>query len=410
MSLSKTVPTAKPRILLVDDDRVTLALLASAVRNAGCEPLPAGSAAVALQLAAQSAPDLALLDVEMPGMSGLELAQHLRQAGGPPFLFLSSLDDAASVEHAIGLGALGYLVKPVDVRQIGPAVRAGLARGSELAQLRQPDPGARLLSPAALAAAASAALRSPVGRLRAQLGSIENYFDTLLRAFDQLAEAAAGDPLRHAAFQRVSDALDLPFLRRDLPSLLEESRDSLRQAARAVHDLQAFAHAGSEGEWTSVNLHRELDTVLDSLREQIGSRARVVKEYGSLPDMEGRPAEIRRVFHNLLANALAALADREHERSGRIVLRSGGGEGQVWVEVGDNGCGIAAEHLEAIFHPFFTCRPQGKGGGFGLAIAYAIARTHGGDISVSSSLGKGATFRVSLAQRRPRTLPVLAGV
>jgi signal transduction histidine kinase len=68
----------------------------------------------------------------------------------------------------------------------------------------------------------------------------------------------------------------------------------------------------------------------------------------------------------------------------------------VFVEIADNGCGIAAEHLNKIFDPFFTTKPVGKGTGLGLSISYDIVRKHGGDFLVTSEVGKGTTFRVRL--------------
>jgi response regulator NasT len=82
-------------------------------------------------MAARDVPDLALLDVRMPGMDGVELGKRLREQGGIPFLYLSAYGDRQNVREAVEGGALGYLVKPLDVRQIVPAVRAALARTME---------------------------------------------------------------------------------------------------------------------------------------------------------------------------------------------------------------------------------------------------------------------------------------
>src|SRR3990167_8494396 len=82
-------------------------------------------------------PDRAIVDMRMPGRSGLELAERLRDLDHIPFLMLSAYSDAQTVERAASLGALGYLVKPLDVAQIRPAVEAGLRRARELDELRQ---------------------------------------------------------------------------------------------------------------------------------------------------------------------------------------------------------------------------------------------------------------------------------
>ena len=96
------------------------------------------SGAMALELLASGArtPDLALLDVSMPGMSGLELAQRLQADSAIAVMFLSAEDDQATVRAAIDGGAVGYLVKPIDITRIVPSVQAGLARADELRLLR----------------------------------------------------------------------------------------------------------------------------------------------------------------------------------------------------------------------------------------------------------------------------------
>jgi response regulator NasT len=135
-------PGRRGNVLLVDDDTVILFTLGDALRRAGFELLEASSAEDALVLLNEKRPDLALLDVRMPGMSGIDLARHLAEKGEVPFMFLSAFDDPDIVQLAAQNGALGYLVKPVLPQQVIPAIEAGLARASEIRSLR--ETGARL--------------------------------------------------------------------------------------------------------------------------------------------------------------------------------------------------------------------------------------------------------------------------
>jgi response regulator NasT len=129
---------ARRMILLVDDDVLILGLLGKFLQLAGYEVRIATGGAMALEMLADSgrAPDLALLDVSMPGMSGLELAQSLQADFGVPFMFLSASDDQAIVRQAADCGAVGYLVKPFDTAHIAPAIQAALARADEIRTLR----------------------------------------------------------------------------------------------------------------------------------------------------------------------------------------------------------------------------------------------------------------------------------
>lgn len=127
---------SKRRILLVDDDLLTLTTISQALRHAGYETAEANSGAEALQLELEFSPDLAILDVVMSGMSGIELAKHLQAATATPFMFISARGEAEIVRQASEHGAVGYLVKPFDIAQVVPAVETALGRADEIKRLR----------------------------------------------------------------------------------------------------------------------------------------------------------------------------------------------------------------------------------------------------------------------------------
>jgi AmiR/NasT family two-component response regulator len=124
------------KILIVDDDRVILHILAEGLRELGYEAATAVCGADALRLARESAYDLVVLDMRMPEMSGLEVARELNKANRAPFVFLSAFGDETVVRDAAEAGALGYLVKPVDIPQLVPFIEAAMARGREIDLLR----------------------------------------------------------------------------------------------------------------------------------------------------------------------------------------------------------------------------------------------------------------------------------
>lgn len=118
----------KGKILVVDDDRLVLATLTHGLLQAGYEVIDTDNGDDAILLAREHRPDLALLDIRMEGMSGLEVAAVLRESLRTPFMFLSAFADDETVAKVKALGAVDYLVKPLEVRQILPAVEAALAR------------------------------------------------------------------------------------------------------------------------------------------------------------------------------------------------------------------------------------------------------------------------------------------
>ncbi|MBI5918278.1 MAG: response regulator [Nitrosomonadales bacterium] len=125
------------KILVVDDDLVVLATISLGLSRVGHQVLQADSGLRAVQLCRQEAPDLAILDVRMPGMSGIEVALVLKRDALAPFIFLSAYHDEQIVQDAIAAGALGYLVKPVEISRIVPAIEVALARSDEFTQLEE---------------------------------------------------------------------------------------------------------------------------------------------------------------------------------------------------------------------------------------------------------------------------------
>jgi response regulator NasT len=124
-------------ILIVDDDEYLRSFLSAVLQNAGYATTEVASAEEALKLALMDEPDIALLDINLPGMSGLDLAHHLQNETTVPFIFLSAKMGSDIVKQATEYGALGYLVKPIDTMQLLPAMEAGLARADEIKKLRR---------------------------------------------------------------------------------------------------------------------------------------------------------------------------------------------------------------------------------------------------------------------------------
>ncbi len=123
------------KLLLVDDDGLILATFGKGLKDIGYEVSLAYNGEQALRLAAnEPLPDLAILETRMPGQSGLETAQGLRHLGIPS-IFLSAYNDETCVKQAIAEGALGYLVKPVDVAKVIPTIETALKRAQEIQQL-----------------------------------------------------------------------------------------------------------------------------------------------------------------------------------------------------------------------------------------------------------------------------------
>ena len=257
----------------------------------------------------------------------------------------------------------------------------------------------RLASIGQLAAGVAHEINNPIGYVFSNFGTLEAYLQRLfemLEAYEQAEPALASSTIANR-LAALRERVELDYLKQDIPMLMGESREGLSRVRKIVQDLKDFSRVDTHQEWVWASLHQGIDSTLNIVANEIKYRADVRREYGTLPDIECLPSELNQVFLNLLVNAAHAFG---LER-GLIVVRSGDAGDEVWVEVEDNGSGIAPEHLARVFDPFFTTKPVGRGTGLGLSLAYGIVQKHHGRIDVRSEPGRGSCFRVTLPVRRP---------
>lgn len=149
------------KILVVDDDRLVLATVTHGLSQAGYDVVDADNGDDAILLAREHRPVLALLDIRMEGKSGFDVAETLRDAYGIPFMFLSAFADEATRRQVQALGALDYLIKPLEVGQIVPAVQAALARLRAASGAAAPPPTPASASASAAPTAAAPTMPDP---------------------------------------------------------------------------------------------------------------------------------------------------------------------------------------------------------------------------------------------------------
>ncbi|WP_339541641.1 ATP-binding protein [Pseudomonas sp. JAI120] len=259
----------------------------------------------------------------------------------------------------------------------------------------------KLASLGQLAAGVAHEINNPVGFISSNLSTLDGYFNQLqqmLEAYQQAEETLATGE-QHAQLKALRTRLELEFLQDDIPILIHESKEGIGRVAQIVKDLKNFSRVDNDQTWQFANLQQGIDSTLNIVASELKYKADVVKHYAPLPEIECLASQLNQVVMNLVINAAQAMGP---ERG--IITLSNGVEGEnVWLEVADNGCGIAPEAIQKIFDPFFTTKPVGEGTGLGLSLSYGIVKKHHGDISVSSELGKGTTFRVVLPIRQTTT-------
>ncbi len=168
-----------------------------------------------------------------------------------------------------------------------------------------------------------------------------------------------------------------------------------KRCQRIVQDLLTFARKHAF-EKKKMDVRSAIDSVIQLLTYQFKVNGINVERCQSkeTPYINGDFHQIQQVFLNLLNNALQALLEVKRKRM--IVIKTDVADGNVIIEVTDNGPGIRKEHLGKVFDPFFTTKELGSGTGLGLSIAKNTVKEHGGDIEVDSASGRGTSFIVRI--------------
>jgi len=263
------------------------------------------------------------------------------------------------------------------------------------AQLIQSE---KLSSIGLLAAGIAHEINNPMGFINSNLFTFTGYIRELrqiLTEYEQLegdCQGTADEKLkfRCAQIKKVKERIDLEYIMNDLEKVIEESNEGARRVIRIVKGLKNFSHIDEERpEYADIN--ETLEETLNVIWNELKYKAEVIKEYGDLPEIECYPRLLTQVFMNLLLNAAQAI-----EKEGRIVVKTYTDNGNIYIRISDNGCGIPPENLPKLFDPFFTTKEVGKGTGLGLSMAYGIIERHKGKIQVESEVGKGSTFTIEL--------------
>ncbi len=341
------------------------------------ETLPDGVALLRLDGRIRSANDGLARLAGMPTeqLSGLPVSILLTPSPAPPAREVNEeeCELAPAVGRRIPVSVSSSLLRDKQGSPLGLVVVVRDLREVVMLRHRLVTSG-RLAAVGELAAGIAHEINNPVAFVRSNLALLQTHWSTLR---GQLEKDETTD--------------DLAEVLREGDELLAESLEGVDRAASFVRDVKGFSHAGrAERELADVN--QLLESVLRVAAPQLRNRATLDRRFGQIPLLTCAPQEIKQVFLNLVLNAGQALP----AQGGTIRLSTAAGEGDVFVTVGDDGCGIAPDALDRIFDPFFTTKPVGEGTGLGLAISYQIVRKHGGDIQVDSEPGKGTVVRVRL--------------
>jgi two-component system, NtrC family, sensor kinase len=361
-------------VLVVDDERDFADLLAERLRARGMEVHTAYSGQEALEAVRAVAPEVVVLDITMPGMSGLETLDAVKAEKPSPEVILLTADSTLHTAVA-GMkgGARDYLTKPTDIDVLVAAIGEAEGRHMEALSRQRMAQAAKLAALGELATGVAHEINNPLQVVINEIGWIE-----------ELVVEAEVDANRRDEIMNSLELLRSQAARcKSITSKLLTLRCTLdrRGATASLPDLAR--------------------TLLHGRRERIAALGvQVEEEWGpELAALRVSAAEWEQVLTNIVDNALDALEAARNAGGAtmqdmELCLRGNIVETSLEVSVRDSGCGIEEHLLSRIFEPFFSTKEVGKGIGLGLAICHGIIEAMGGSIFVRSAPGHGSTFTI----------------
>ncbi len=211
-------------------------------------------------------------------------------------------------------------------------------------------------------------------------------------------------PILNQYFDEYGDftLANIPYseIREEIPKLFDGIEDGSRRIRQIILNMKDYARKDTLDMDQEVGVGEMIKASLALLSHQVGKSAKsvTIQSPKDLPPVRGNRQRLEQVMVNLIQNACQSLPDREKGIS--ISASFEGKNGEVIVDVADEGIGILPEHLEQIFDPFFTTKTEMGGTGLGLSVCQSIVKEHGGRLEFTSEMGKGTNARLTLPATR----------
>ena len=381
---------AQEIVMLVGSDRRIQYASPSIKRWLGYRPEETNGAELTFQSHPDDAPALQRAFDEVGPSAPCNLAHRVRHKDGT-WHSLESTFVCLRDDPAIG----GVLISSSDVTE-----RLALERERERLDLQR-RVSQRLEAVGQLAAGVAHEINTPLQFVSDSMTFVNEAVDELLTLTGLYRELLNTDtPINHeqrrSTMHEAEQQADVEYLLERIPSAFERTVDGIARVTSIVQAMKRFSHpAGSE--MAPADLNEAIQTTLVVCRNEYKYVADVHTQLGALPPVHCNVGELNQVLLNLILNAAQAIAERTgtSDDRGTISISTRVDGDHVVIEVTDDGPGIAPEHLDRIYEPFFTTKEVGKGSGQGLALARTIVvEQHKGSLDCTSTPGEGTRFTI----------------
>jgi len=354
------------RILVVDDEEIVLDSCTEILRGEGYQLATASDGARGLALVKEFRPDVVVVDLKMPGLSGFEVLEHLREADPTVVtIVITGYATVSSAVDAMKRGAYDFLPKPFTPEEFRLIIKRAVEKRSltfEAMALRRE----RDLLRDHFAAIVSHELKAPLAAIQQNIFVLEREL------------AAAATPEQRDRLARVKARMA------DLIQMVDTWRRGVSIDMDAIKARQV-----------PVSVRIPIDKAVESALVYATRKAVTIDVAVSepAPRVLGDQGTLTEAVVNILGNAVKFSRD-----GGRIEVTAELRDDDVRIAVTDHGVGITADELPHLFEAFYTQPGVAgeRGSGLGLAVSRRIVEAHGGAITVQSTPGQGSTFVITL--------------
>ncbi len=372
------------KVLIVDDNPKIMAVAKVHLKKEGLEILCVEDGKSALESARQEKPDLILLDLDMPGISGFEVCQILKNDNELymiPVIFLTATDDNASRVTGLDLGAVDYVTKPFDSFELRARVRAALRTKQLQDQL----------------ATLNHELEERVEQRTEKIKQLLQQKDVFVYQLSHDLKTPL-TPLV-ALLPMVADRTDDTESKRML-DLIMDNVDYMKNLTERTLQLAQLNSPEISLKLESVDLVNEIGNTIESLSSVFKENGiKVVNNTTTPLDVEADRMFIKELIHNLVSNTI-----KYTNRDGVVTFDSFPKDDNVEISIKDTGIGMTIEQQKRIFEEFYKAddsRNDHSSTGLGLTICQRIVEKHGGSIRAESpGSGQGTTVHFTLPIRQ----------